>query len=306
MKTDLKLISKTKTGKPSLVDTTGTPTSIGQIIDMAYPDLTKTEQRVANYIRENEDNIIHESITDVAEVTGSSEASIIRLCRKLGYKGFQELKIQIAKHFVTPLKKIHEAIAENDTAADILKKSFSSTVDTLNATLEVLDIREFERAAQAILTAPHVYVFGLGSSGSVAHDIAHKFLRCGINSHAYSDNHFQMIIGCALKPGDVVIGVSHSGNSRDVVEALGFAKRNGATTICLTNYGKSPITKNGVSDICLFTTSVETKFRVHGLTSRMAQLAIGDALFIYISMKREDEAIRNFEKIDQSLTLKKY
>lgn len=288
------------------MDIAGVPNSIAQIIDMSYPDLTKTEQKVADYIRANEDKIIHESITDVAEITDSSEASIIRLCRKLGYKGFQELKIHIAKNFITPLKKIHEAVNADDSAADILAKNFQSSIDTLQATLQIIDVAEFERAAQAILAAPHVYVFGLGSSGSVAHDIAHKFLRCGINSHAYADNHFQMIIGCALKPGDVVMGVSHSGNSRDVVEALSFAKRNGATTICLTNYGKSPITKNTVSDIRLFTTSVETKFRVHGLASRIAQLAIADALFIYASIKREEEAIRNFEKIDQSLTLKKY
>ena len=290
----------------STLDMTGIPHSIGQIIDMSFPDLTKTEQKVAEYIRENEDKIIHESITDVADITNSSEASIIRLCRKLGYKGFQELKIHIAKNFVTPLKKIHEAVTADDSAADILSKSFQSSIDTLNATLQIMDAAEFERAAQAILAAPHVYVFGLGSSGSVAHDIAHKFLRCGIRSYAYNDNHFQMIIGCSLKPGDVVIGVSHSGNSRDVVEALAFARRNGATTICITNYGKSPITKNSVSDICLFTTSVETKFRVHGLASRMAQLAIGDALFIYASLRREEDAIRNFEKIDQSLTVKKY
>lgn len=273
---------------------------------MNFPKLTRTEQRVAGYIRENEDKIIHESITEVAELTGTSEASIIRLCRKLGYKGFQELKIQIAKLFVSPLKKIHEAVTAADTPLDVLTKSIQSAVDTLNATRGVVDTDALERAANAILAAQHVYVFGLGASGPVANDIAHKFLRCGIPSHAYTDNHFQMIVGCSVRQGDVVIGVSHSGNSRDVVEALGFAKKCGAVTICLTNYGKSPITMNSVSDICLFTTSTETKFRVHGLASRLAQLAIADALFIYVSLKRGEEAIRNFEKIDQSLSIKKY
>jgi DNA-binding MurR/RpiR family transcriptional regulator len=250
--------------------------------------------------------MIYESITEIAEKTESSEASVIRMCRKLGYKGFQDLKINIARNFVTPLDEIHEGISSDDTAASIMTKSFRSTIETLNDTEKILDAQEFSRAADAILNAKHVYAFGLGSSAPVAADIAHKFLRCGICSHAYSDNHFQIIVSCSLEPGDVVIGVSHSGNSKDVVEALVFAKKQGAVTICLTNYAKSPITKENASDIKLYTSSAETKYRVHGLASRIAQLAIADALFVYASMKKGDAAIRNIKKVDQGLTIKKY
>ncbi len=273
---------------------------------MAYPDLTKTEQQIARYFRENQDRVIYESITDVAENIQTSEASIIRTCRKLGYQGFQELKIHVAKFFVRPMDKIHVGISSDDNAASILAKSFQGTIETLGATLGILDVDEFERATNAILAARQIYVFGLGNSASVAKDIAHKFMRCGLLAHAHTDNHYQMIACCSLKPNDVAFGVSHSGNSRDIVEALRFAKENGAVTICLTNYGRSPITKSDVSDIKLFTSSNETKFRQHGLFSRVAQLAIVDALFIYASMRRGKAAIDNFEKVDQSLTVKKY
>lgn len=281
-------------------------TSIGQVVDMASPDLTKTEREIARYFRENQDRIIYESITDVAENVKTSEASIIRTCRKLGYQGFQELKIYVAKYFVAPMNKIQAGITSDDNAASILAKSFQGTIDTLNATLGILDVGEFERAADAILAARQIYVFGLGNSASVAKDIAHKFMRCGLLSHAHTDNHYQMIACCSLKPNDVVFGVSHSGNSRDIVEALRFAKKNGAVTMCLTNYGRSPITKSDVSDIKLFTTSAETKVSQHGMYSRVAQLAIIDALFIYASVRRGKAAIQNFEKVDQSLTVKKY
>jgi DNA-binding MurR/RpiR family transcriptional regulator len=273
---------------------------------MHLSDLTKTELLVTQYIRDNQDKIIYESITEIAEKTECSEASVIRLCRKLGYKGFQDLKIHIAKDFIAPMEKIHEGIFSEDRAPAIVAKSFQGVIDALKATEKLIDEEEFIRAAEAILRAKHIYVFGLGSSSPVALDIAHKFLRCGLCSHAYTDNHFQIIVSCSLSSEDVVIGVSHSGNSKDIVEALRFAKTNGATTICLTNYGRSPITKEDVSDITLFTSSVETKYRVHGLASRIAQLAIADALFVYVSMKRGEEAIRNFEKVDQGLSIKKY
>ncbi|WP_147539448.1 MurR/RpiR family transcriptional regulator [Anaerotruncus rubiinfantis] len=281
-------------------------TQISLTIDQKLLELTKTERRVADYILVNQDRIIYESITDVAEATGSSEATIIRMCRKLGYKGFQDLKIRVAKDLVSPLEKIHEGVCASDSAGSILEKSFDSAVETINATKRVVSTPEFEKAANAILHTGRLLVFGLGNSAPVAMDAAHKFLRAGIDSNAYCDNHFQMIASSSLKPGDVVLGISHSGNSRDIVEALGYAKEQGATIICLTNYGKSPITRGNVSDIRLFTSAAETKFRVHGLTSRIAQLAIIDALFIYVCLKKGEESIKNFEKVDQSLSLKKY
>ncbi len=236
--------------------------------------------------------------------TPTSEASIIRTCRKLGYRGFQDLKIHVAKFFVHGTDKIQTGLSSDDSVESILAKNFQGTIDTLNSTLEILDIGEFRRAADALLSAGKIHVFGLGNSASVVQDIAHKFTRAGLTAHAYTDNHYQMIACCSLGPGDVALGVSHSGNSRDIVEALRFSKENGATTVCLTNYGTSPITKS--SDIRLFTSSAETKFRQHGMYSRFAQLAIADALFIYASFRRGRDAIDRFDKIDQSLTAKKY
>lgn len=279
---------------------------INSMIASKQSQLTKTEKRVASYIIENKDKIIYESINDLAETTNSSDASIVRMCRKLGFKGFQELKICIAKDTVTPLSKILDGIKPEDSPEQILSKCFSSAIETLNSTLHTIDPYEFVVAANVIMNAHRVLVFGLGSSASVAVDIAHKFLRLGLESYSYSDNHYQMIACCTLTKNDVVIGISHSGSSRDVVEALEFAKKSGATTICITNHGKSPITKNNVSDIKLFTSSTETKYKVVGLSSRLAQLTIVDALYAYISLKKGKSAIENFEKVDEALSIKKY
>ncbi len=279
---------------------------MNSLIVSKLPELTKTEKNIANYILNNEDKIIYESITDLAEATKSSDATIVRMCRKLGFNGFQEFKISIAKDTVTPLSKIHEGINPEDSAEQILSKCFASTIETLTATLQIINIREFEAAAHAILNARRILVFGLGSSAPIAMDIAHKFMRIGLDTSFYSDSHYQMISCCSISENDVVIGISHSGSSKDIVEALEFAKKLGATTICITNHSKSPITKSNVSDIKLFTTSSETKYRVIGQSSRVAQLTIADALFVCISLKKGESAINNFERVDEALSIKKY
>ncbi|MDD2427015.1 MAG: MurR/RpiR family transcriptional regulator [Eubacteriales bacterium] len=268
--------------------------------------LTKTDEEILNYVEENSDSIIYMTISDVSQQTGTSDASIVRFCHKIGFSGFQDMKISLAKATADPYVLVNEKITSEDTPESIVQKTFSSIQDTLESTRKVLSMDQFVKAGNTLLHSNRIVVFGMGSSASVATDISHKFLRMGFRSEAYSDSHFQIIASCSLNVGDVAIGVSHSGNTRDVVEAMTLAKKNGATTICITNNSSSPITKNDVSDIRLFTASAETKYRVWGQTSRYAQLAIVDALYAYISFNKGKSVIDNIIEVDKSLSVKKY
>lgn len=275
-------------------------------ISMMLDKLTKSELSVAEFIMENQEKIIYLCITELADMTDTSEATIIRMCKKLGYKGFQELKIEVARELVDPIAKINENLSYDDSSEDIISKTFSGTINTLTASKRVLDADEFAKAGDAILNACRILIFGLGNSAAVAWDVQHKLLRVGLFATAYTDNHLQMIATSTITANDVVIGISHSGSSKDIVEAMALAKELGATTICITNYGHSPITKTNISDIKLFTISDETKFRIVAVSSRIAQLAIVDALFAYISLKRGKAAIENYERLEKALTSKKY
>lgn len=269
--------------------------------------LTKSDNKILSYMHQNYENIIFQTITDVSEASQTSDASVIRLCRKLGYKGFQEFKIKMARSATNiPPELIHEGLNPSDQGEQVLYKTFSSIKEALDSTYKVIDFGEFEKASSSICNARKIVVFGLGSSASVAADIAHKLLRIGLNASYQADNHFQMIACCSLNEQDVIIGISHSGMSKDIVEAMKFGKSQGAVTICITNNTRSEITKKDVSDIKLFTASQETKYRVFGLASRLAQLAIADALYIYISMKQGDMAAHNISLVDESLSIKKY
>ena len=271
-------------------------------IKVLYDEMGRAEKKIADWILENPGKLIPLSISELADECDCSEATIVRFARRLGFDGYQALKISLAREDNTT--SVSESITRDDDCFAIYGKVAQDIYCSLERTKKVLDPASLEMAAGKILSAGRIIIIGLGNSASVAVDMSHKFLRAGCDAVAYTDNHMQAIAASHLTEGDVAIGISHSGSSKDIVEALRLAKGRGATTICLTNYGKSPIQK--VSDIILQTYSDETKYSILALNSRIAQLAIVDALYFYIVMKRGDEAIRAIEETEKALLSKKY
>lgn len=273
-------------------------------IESFYSELTVAEKRIADYILNNKKNIIHLSVTEVAEGSKTSASTVVRTCVKLGYRGFQDFKITIAQEIGNPINTIFEKAQEDNSPLEILQKEINSIIDTLNLTKKVINRNELENAAKAICNCGKVAIFGCGNSSAIAFDAAHKFTRAGVDAIACSDPHKQIMIAVNLTSSDVAMGISHSGSSKDVVDSLEIAKKSGATIICITNCSRSPITE--ISDFKLFTASEETKYRIIGLSSRIAQLAIIDALYIYISLKNKRRAIIIMNRIEKALQSKKY
>jgi len=270
----------------------------------AYSTFRKAERRIADAILQNPEEVINLSITELAERSEASESTVVRFCKTLGYKGYYELKIALARELVIPPQHIYEEINPNDTVATIKNKVFQSNILALQDTIKILHDRELERAVEAIGRAKMVVFYGMATSAAVALDSAHKFLRINIRSVSYSDTHMQAISAALLEPGDVAIGISHSGSSKDVVDALRIARHSGATTICITHHTKSPITK--VADIKLYTATRETALRSDAMTSRIAQLSILDVLYVSVALLRYEESLRSIEQTDEALADKKF
>lgn len=171
-------------------------------------------------------------------------------------------------------------------------------------TKNAIDKTELEKAAKTIMASDRILIYGLGNSAAVALDFQHKLLRAGCNAVSFSDNHMQVISASHLTSSDVAVGISHSGSSKDIVEALKIARSNGAATISITNQGKSPITKQ--SDIVLNTASNETKYSILGLNSRIAQLAIISSIYYYIAFQQDEQVARAIELTERSLQNKKF
>jgi len=267
-------------------------------IKALYPQMGRGEKRIADWILLHPHQIIEMSINELAEVCGCGDATIVRFSRRLGLSGFQGLKIGIAQELSTLDKPQELTVAiHGDSCFDVFKKREREVVAALEYTRNVLDPESLEKAAKAIMESGNIVLFGLGNSAPIIIDAQHKFLRVGLHATAYSDNHMQAIVASHLKSGDVAIGISHSGSSTDIVYALKLAREQGATTICITNHGSSPITRQ--SDICLFTRAEETKHSILALSSRIAQLCIIDSIYNYIVLNKKDltaEAIRVTER----------
>jgi len=271
-------------------------------IKLLYDKMGNAEKRIADWIFENPGKIISLSIVELAEQCKCGEATIVRFAKRLQLNGFQELKFSLAAENGGSPASTH--ITENDSAFEIYQKVCNDIYLSLEKTKSSLKENLLGEAAEKICTANKIVIFGLGNSSAIAIDASHKFMRAGLNAISYTDNHMQVIAASHLKENDVAIGISHSGSSKDVVEALKIAKEHNATTIAITNSGKSPILRQ--SDIVLSTASEETQYNILALNSRIAQLAIIDTLYFYIVYNHSKNALMSIQETERSLLTKKY
>jgi DNA-binding MurR/RpiR family transcriptional regulator len=270
----------------------------------AYSTLRAAEQRVADFILKHPDELIYLTVTELAERTNTSESTVVRLCQKIGYKGYQEFKIVLARDLVGPTTEIFAAIESGDDLATIKNKVFQANAQALRDTLEVLDDVQLQLAVDTIAGARRLEIYGVGGSSPLALDAYHKFVKLGLAAVALSDGDLMAMSSSLLGQNDVALGISHTGASRDVTDALGRAKRGGARTICITHRSSSPITK--VSDVVLVTAAQQTAFRSDASSSRIAQLAVIDTLYVGVAHKNHERSLEMIERTREATAAKRY
>ena len=261
------------------------------------------EKKIATYLLNHSGEIVSLSISDFSKKCGCGDATVVRFSRRLGLDGYQDLKLRIAAE-LNATSAVDGEIQKNDSCFEIFQKRIADINESLRNTESVLDAEKLELAAKTIMQADRVVVFGLGNSAAIAQDAAHKFLRLGLAAQVCCDNHMQAIVASHLRRGSVAIGISHSGSSKDIVEAMRLCKICGATTVCITNYGSSPLAES--SDIVLYTKSDETKRSILAMSSRIAQLAIFDSIYTYIVLHADKAAKQAIYNTEIALQHKKY
>jgi DNA-binding MurR/RpiR family transcriptional regulator len=262
------------------------------------------EAAVAAFVLDNADRMMHMSISEAARDIGVGESTVIRFCRAIGYKGYQEFKLRLAQDLVQPVEFIHRNITFRDSAADLCQKVFETNQRAVENTKRTLDPAMIDVAAKAIAQARRIDIYGIGYSYFSGLDAKLKLVRFGLTADAYGDPHLQVMAAVSLKPGDVAIGISHSGSTRDVVDALGPARKSGATTIAITNYSPSPLTR--MADLVLLTAASESPLGGEVLTSRIAQLCVIDALSVAVAVTIGESCLDLIKKTSQAVKRKRY
>ena len=286
---------QTKTDSPTNQDS-HTPNSLTRIRSR-YPTLATSEARVADWVLQHPEKVMHLSMAQIAQACGVSDTTVLRFCRNTGFQGFTDLKLSIAQDLTSPTQVIHDDIAEGDTPIMIAHKVFMSNVQALYDTLEVLDEDTLVQAIELLSNAKQILIIGVGTSEPIAKNAYNMFMRLGLNCRTQSDSYLQLMEVALLTQGDVLLAISQSGSSIDPILTLKQAKQNGVSTICITGNMQSPFTQH--ADVILL--SVAREARAESIASRIAQSTIIDALYVIIALNNMETAIRNEKHIWDAL-----
>lgn len=266
------------------------------------PALATSEKKVAKWVLKQPDQIMDLSMARVAQACGVSETTVLRFCRATGFQGYMDLKLAIAQDLATPTQIIHDDIAEEDDPITVARKVFSSHIQALHDTMEVLDEQAFIKSVDLICAAKMILIIGVGTSGPLVQHMYNKFFRLGYNCKAQTDSYLQLMEASLVDEGTLVIAISHSGFSIDPVLTVGEAKRNGASIICITGNAESPITEH--ADVTLL--SVAHEIRAESIASRICQSTIIDALYVAASLRELKIATENEKRIWDAVIQKTY
>ncbi len=238
--------------------------SVIREIQEHYPELTKSEKKVADFILSNLNRVIHSTINDIKQIINVGDATIIRFCQTLGYSGYSDLKIEIAKELMNEIKDVKKT-------TPLLEDIF----EALKQTDQMIDLSNIKNVVNLIKDSKRIFIFGVGHSALAAKELQSQFMRLGIQSYFVDDNHLQLHAASAISSADIGIFFSLTGRTKEIVELAALTKDNGGKVIGITNYLLSPLAN--FSDIVIQTSTDE--FMDGGsISGKISQLYIIDLL----------------------------
>jgi len=251
------------------------------------PGLAPVERRVAQVILDDPGGAARQSISELARVCGTSATTVVRFCRAVGLRGYPELRLAlaaaVARDDAGTVATAAGDITTDDDPATIAKKIAYADAKAVTDTASHLDTAVLAKVVSVLATARRIDIYGVGASGYVALDLQQKLQRIGRPAFAWPDPHMAITSAALREPGDVAVGLSHTGTTVDTIDALREARGHGATTAAVTNFPWSPITE--AADFVLLTAARETAFRSGAMTSRIAQLTVVDCLFVVLAQR---------------------
>ena len=251
------------------------------IIESFYPSLSKQEKKVADYIFEKKGQISYQSLQEIAKQIKVGEATIVRFVKKIGFNGFQDLKLHIAKEDFPIIETGYEDYIDN------IQANINSAITN---TKSLIDRKHLDKSISAIGKCERLFFYGVGASGIVARELQNKFLRFGKAGTAYTDSHFQIMNAAITTSRDVIIAISLSGSTNDIIESLEVAKNNKAKIIAITNHILSPVAQ--FADYVLLTAGRETLLDGGSLIAKISQLYVADILCTGYALKNKEEALK--------------
>lgn len=261
---------------------------MGEIRD-SFKSFHATEAAIATCVLNNPKDVAHMNISQLADYSETSVASVVRFSKAIGYKGYPEFRMALVSEVsrigftASKAAELDSGITISDSLEEIIRKISQADAQAIQTTAERIDIDSFAKTVDAWDKAQTIGIFGLVSSGYVAMDLSLKLNRQGKTTTAWRDAHTALTSVSLLKPGDCLVAISHSGTTVDVVDVMQAFKSRGITIILITNSLRSSAT--ALADIVLHTSARETTFRSGATASRIAQLTVVDCLCVALAQR---------------------
>ena len=267
-------------------------------ISSLYHSLTKSEKKIADTILRSPDLVSQCPLSEIAKHLEVGEATLVRFCRTIGFKGFSDFKLELSIELATRDNNdetvLETEIMPSDDSLTIAQKLQAAVSNVMEETVNLLDLKQLEQVVKAIKKARRIFLFGVGSSGVTAEDAKNKLMRIGFQVDATGNNHFMYMQAALLKPNDVAIGLSHSGYSQETAHTLKIAKQNGATTVAITHSLRSPVTES--ADYVLVNGNKQGKLQGDSIGTKIAQLFVLDLIYALLVQGEQERAVETKQK----------
>lgn len=252
------------------------------------PTLAPSEARVASFILDKPEAVIHMTVAEVAEAAQSAESTTVRCCRTLGFSGFQDLKISLARDTTSFTQYAYDNVEPGDAPGDVLMKVMGFSAQVIRDAASSIDPDVFEKAVEVIGGASEILIIGYGSSYVVARSAHDQFASIGLKVSVPDATNLKVLLSRTITTDACALVISHTGATRDSIRCAGILRERGVPTVAITSFPRSRLTER--VDHSLVASGRELSFRFEALSGRLAHLAVVDALYLALARANPERA----------------
>lgn len=275
-------------------------------IQAQYADLRKSEKVVADYLRRHSTDKLQQSITEFAKTLGVSDATVSRFSRALGYSGYPDLKLALAEASGSvdrnSVVNIPSELDRNDPLITLSAKLSVLLSNSILGTQKLLDEQLLEQCVGDLRTCDQVVLIGVGGASAICMEAAHLFTKAGVDAKSYDDGYNQIVAAANISKNSLMIGISHTGTTADVGNALTLARKNGASTIAITSEPHSLVGKSAARTLLTWNSNTPS-VPLYGdfLEGRMSQLFLINMLYVGLIFGRDDKHTQHLKATAEAL-----
>ena len=277
-------------------------TNFWELLQQRQGQLTRSGHAVADDLLQHADEAQYLSISSLARECNVAEATVFRFCRALGFDGYHEMRIALAQANATGTMSSQRELQPGASTETLFEHASARLFTAINGTQNALSVEAVDEAARMLREAKQVFCFGQGGSMLLANDICARFASLSTKFRTSGDSHLQLLTASLMNEADVVLFVSYSGATRDMMETLRTAKAAGAKIILLTHYEDSP--GASLADVVLRCGAQESPLDSGSIPVKVAVLYVGEVLVLRYILDSPEQANTAQELTSEVLTLK--